>query len=99
MDADSYEEHIFSFLIDKYEHPINILEKYKESFPYFVGETLQKSLKIYEEGKNKSRKDIVSILKFHKSVPSYLLKFYERSTIVYPEEAREIKSKSANLQS
>jgi hypothetical protein len=64
-----------------------------------VGETLQKSLKIYEEGKNKSRKDIVSILKFHKSLPNYLLKFYERSTIVYPEEAREIKSKSANLQS
>jgi hypothetical protein len=54
MESQRYESWLFRFLIDRYEHPIAALDVFKQAFPLYVGDSLEKSLRIFQETKDKS---------------------------------------------
>jgi hypothetical protein len=47
MEADFFEESLFNYITVNYTHPLKALEAFRKMFPLFIGQRLEKSLKIF----------------------------------------------------
>ena len=53
--------------------PTSMLETFKKLFPFFLGENIEKSLKIFRETKDLKAREVIEILRHHINLPNYLL--------------------------
>lgn len=55
-----------------------------------MGDNLEKSVKVFEECRRKGKVEVLSILRFHKTLPQYLLNHYRKCKIVSPDDLNHI---------
>ena len=54
-----FEEHLFNFMIRNCNDPTSMLETFKKLFPFFLGENIEKSLKIFRETKGLKAQEVI----------------------------------------
>ena len=54
MSSEQFEGPLFRFLTDKYEYPTAAIDLFRKNFPCFIGEQLEKSLRIWQESRDKN---------------------------------------------